>query len=124
MASLDGSTDTEAGAGTLGAATVIGLIGVTGSGIVLNGWVFFICTDPAGLEGGSGNTVMRAVSFFGPGPEEIPRWGTMDGGGGGGAIFGSNGTGAAAAEPASGGDLVAKEGGGGTALEGAGGTGA
>jgi hypothetical protein len=36
------------------------------AGILIKGWVFFICTEPDTL-GGSGRTVMRAVSFFGPG---------------------------------------------------------
>ena len=32
----------------------------------MTGCVFFICTAGAVLAGGSGNTIMRAVSFFGP----------------------------------------------------------
>ncbi len=39
--------------------------GVSIAGKSINGCVFFICT--AGLVGGSGNTVIRAVSFFGAG---------------------------------------------------------
>src|SRR4051812_10936746 len=34
---------------------------------VMSGWVFFICTGAAGFGGKSGNTEIRAVSFFGPG---------------------------------------------------------
>jgi hypothetical protein len=34
--------------------------------MLISGCVFFICTE-AGALGGSGNTVIRAVSFFGPG---------------------------------------------------------
>jgi hypothetical protein len=41
----------------------------------ISGWVFFICT-PAG-EGGSGRSVIRAVSFFGPTVGEV----TGNGGG-------------------------------------------
>jgi hypothetical protein len=48
-------------------ATVIGAFSIFRSGIVMSGCVFFICTVGAGLPGGSGRIVMRAVSFFGPG---------------------------------------------------------
>jgi hypothetical protein len=57
-------------ASTFGAASfgamVTGVTGAVGAGILIKGWVFFICTEPETL-GGSGRTVMRAVSFFGPG---------------------------------------------------------
>jgi hypothetical protein len=45
---------------------VTGLIGDFTSGMLMSGWVFFICTDPEGF-GGSGKMLMRAVSFLGPG---------------------------------------------------------
>ena len=48
-------------------ATVIGAVSVRGAGMLISGCVFFICTVGADLAGGSGSTVMRAVSFFGPG---------------------------------------------------------
>jgi hypothetical protein len=38
--------------------------GTAGAGMLINGCVFFIFTDEG--AGGSGNTVIRAVSFFGP----------------------------------------------------------
>ena len=44
-------------------ATVTGATGFSIGGKSISGCVFFICT--AGLAGGSGKTVMRAVSFFG-----------------------------------------------------------
>ena len=44
---------------------VTGVAGVSMAGKLISGCVFFICT--AGFGGGSGNTVMRAVSFFGDG---------------------------------------------------------
>lgn len=125
MESSAGSKAT--GAGTGAAATLIGLTGVTGSGMVLNGWVFFICTGPpVGLAGGSGKTVIRAVSFFGPGL----GLGTIGRGGGGGAtaagggVLGNNGAagGNGAAPGVTG--LPLNSGGGVTALAGAGGTGA
>jgi len=110
-------------------ATVIGLIGAAGSGIVLSGCVFFICTAPSGLAGGSGRTVMRAVSFFGPAldpgrfgeiGDDIGEWGA----------FGSRGAGedapadagVAAALAATG--LPLNKGGGVTGFDGAGGRGA
>jgi hypothetical protein len=37
--------------------------------MVISGCVFFICTAGAGFGAGSGKTVIRAVSFFGPGDE-------------------------------------------------------
>ena len=46
-------------------ATVTGASGFSIAGKSISGCVFFICT--AGFGCGSGNTVMRAVSFFGPG---------------------------------------------------------
>src|SRR5205085_4338678 len=51
----------EAGA----AATVTGVAGFSIVGKSISGCVFFICT--AGFAGGSGSTVIRAVSFFGAG---------------------------------------------------------
>jgi len=42
---------------------MIFVAGVSARGKSINGWVFFIST--AGFAGGSGKTVMRAVSFFG-----------------------------------------------------------
>src|ERR1700682_1461541 len=53
------------GAASFG-ATVTGVTRAVVAGILIKGWVFFICTEPETL-GGSGRTVMRAVSFFGPG---------------------------------------------------------
>ena len=47
-------------------ATVTGVTGAVAAGMLISGCVFFICTEPDAL-GGSGRTVMRAVSFFGPG---------------------------------------------------------
>ncbi len=44
-------------------ATVSGVSGALAAGMSISGGVFFICT--AGLAGGSGRTVIRAVSFFG-----------------------------------------------------------
>lgn len=54
---------------TIGAAfgaTVTGVTGAVAVGMLINGCVFFICTG-ADAFGGSGKTVMRAVSFLGPG---------------------------------------------------------
>jgi hypothetical protein len=111
-----------AGAGPgRGEATVIGLTGATGSGIVLNGWVFFIWTAPNGLAGGSGSTVIRAVSFLGPGLGEGARSPSGGGVGNGGATLGSKGAGAKA--PAAGAGLPLKSGGGVIGFDGAGGTG-
>ena len=47
-------------------ATVTGVTGAVATGMLIKGCVFFICTGADAL-GGSGRTVMRAVSFFGPG---------------------------------------------------------
>ena len=44
-------------------ATVSGVSGALAVGMSINGCVFFICT--LDLAGGSGGTVVRAVSFFG-----------------------------------------------------------
>lgn len=44
-------------------ATVTDIVGRSVGGRPISGWVFFICT--AGFVGGSGRTVIRAVSFFG-----------------------------------------------------------
>jgi hypothetical protein len=52
---VPGSEDTVTGAADGGTA---------GAGMLISGCVFFIFTDEG--AGGSGNTVMRAVSFFGP----------------------------------------------------------
>src|SRR5207302_7900560 len=45
-------------------AMVTGVSGALATGISISGCVFFICTP--GRAGGSGRTVIRAVSFFGP----------------------------------------------------------
>jgi hypothetical protein len=45
--------------------------------MLMSGCVFFICTVGVDFTGGSGKTVMRAVSFFGPG--EGPGIGVSDG---------------------------------------------
>jgi len=109
------------GSGAAAAATLTGVNGAAGSGMVFNGCVFFICTAPAGLLGGSGKTVIRAVSFFGPTGVGVPSEPAGEGAGAG-ETFGSNGeTAAAAADGGTG--LAANDGGGGTALAGAGGTG-
>ena len=44
-------------------ATVTDIVGISGAGKSMSGWVFFIWTP--GFAGGSGSTVIRAVSFFG-----------------------------------------------------------
>ena len=51
----------------LDVASVIGTAGAAASGIVINGCVFVIFTvfGRGGGWGGSGRTLMRAVSFFG-----------------------------------------------------------
>jgi len=50
-------------AGCVAGVTVTVVEGVSIFGKSINGCVFFICT--AGFDGGSGKTVIRAVSFFG-----------------------------------------------------------
>ena len=104
------------------AATVIGLIGSAGSGILLRGCVFFICTAP-GLTGGSGRTVIRAVSFFGPCPGGGTALGVGAAGGVGKATL-ATGAGAEVAAAAGGDVFGLNTGGVGTGLAGAGGTGA
>jgi len=47
-------------------AKLTGVTGAVGAGILIKGWVLFICTEPEAL-GGPGRTVIRTVSFFGPG---------------------------------------------------------
>jgi hypothetical protein len=42
----------------------MGAVSIFAAGIAISGCVFFIRTDGGGF-GGSGNKVMRAVSFFG-----------------------------------------------------------
>ena len=52
-------------------ATLRELFGGGGSGILLSGCVFFICTVGAGLEGGSGkNRDARSLSFR-AGPAQV-----------------------------------------------------
>src|SRR5205814_9370630 len=51
------------GAGCGVGATVTLVTGASAAGKSINGWVFFIST--ACFTGGSGSTVMRAVSFLG-----------------------------------------------------------
>ena len=53
------------GAASFG-ATLTGVTGAVAAGLLIKDWVFFIWTEPETL-GGSVGTLMRAVSFFGPG---------------------------------------------------------
>ena len=53
----------DCGTGCDSGATVTGATGFSIAGKSISGCVFFICT--AGFAGGSGKTVMRAVSFLG-----------------------------------------------------------
>jgi len=58
------SSSGDLAAGCAGAGATVTLVtGVALGGKSINGCVFFIST--AGLFGGSGSTVIRAVSFFG-----------------------------------------------------------
>src|SRR5436190_17405282 len=68
------------------------MLGGTISGIRLSGWVFFICTGAAGIDT-FGKTVMRAVSFFGPGT--AMRAVSFFGASGGPGIIGGAGAGPA-----------------------------
>ncbi|MFL6516369.1 MAG: hypothetical protein ACJ8M1_15220 [Chthoniobacterales bacterium] len=129
MPGSEASTAATAGIDLAAGATVIGLIGAAGSGIVLSGCVFFIWTAPSGLEGGSGRTVIRAVSFFGPAVEP-GRFADTGADMGAGGAFGSSGAGAGApagaavAVPLAVTGLPLNNGGGVTAFDGAGGKGA
>ena len=53
----------EIGCGSIFDATVTVVVGTSTAGKSINGCIFFISI--AGLAGGLGKTVMRAVSFFG-----------------------------------------------------------
>src|ERR1051325_8029862 len=92
------STAQQSGAGigsTTGGGSLVTVSGTLGgavtSGIVTNGWVFFICTGVAGLTSGNGAAPTRAVSFFNSGPAEGAGSAARRGGGGGAALGGGAG---------------------------------